>query len=74
MGDLGHPDIAADIWTAVLVPAGTSAEIIEKLYSGVVVTLARPEVIERMDALGYAAVGTSPKESDAELRRDREVG
>lgn len=70
MADIGHPSIAADIWTAVLVPAGTPADIIDHLWRAVVATMAQPETKQRMAGLGYVPVGTPPSECDAEMRSE----
>jgi tripartite-type tricarboxylate transporter receptor subunit TctC len=63
----GYPNIAADIWTAVLVPAGTPKEIVGLLQREIAKVLAAPNVSERMAALGYEAVGNSPEECAAHI-------
>lgn len=70
MADAGYPDIAADIWTAVLVPAGTPTEIVHELYRAIVAIIAQPEMKDRMAALGYAPVGNPPDECAAEIRTE----
>lgn len=68
MAEVGYPDIAADIWTAVLVPAGTSRAIVDLLHGAIVKIVAEPETRKRMAALGYTPVGNRPEECDAEIR------
>jgi tripartite-type tricarboxylate transporter receptor subunit TctC len=58
----GYPDFAADIWTAVLVPAGCPKEIVSLLQREIARVVALPEVRERMAALGYQPVGNTPDE------------
>jgi tripartite-type tricarboxylate transporter receptor subunit TctC len=58
----GYPDFAADIWTAVLVPAGTPKEIVSLLQHEIAKSVAMPETRERMSALGYQPVGNTPDE------------
>jgi tripartite-type tricarboxylate transporter receptor subunit TctC len=58
----GYPDFAADIWTAVLVPAGCPKEIISLLQREIARLMAWPEIRERMAALGYQTVGNMPAE------------
>jgi tripartite-type tricarboxylate transporter receptor subunit TctC len=58
----GYPDFAADIWTAVLVPAGTPKEIVALLQREIARLVAVPEVRERMAALGYQPVGNTSDE------------
>ena len=62
IGEAGYPDIAADIWTAVLVPAGTPKTIVETLQHEIAKLVASPEAKQRMAPLGYRAVANSPGE------------
>jgi tripartite-type tricarboxylate transporter receptor subunit TctC len=70
MAEEGHPGIAADIWTAVLAPAGTPAPVIALLHREIVALLALPDVRQRLVSLGYAPAGTSPAESAAHIRAE----
>lgn len=60
-------------WYAMYAPAKTPAETVARLNKVIVVALQRPEVKERLLALGLYATGTSPEElariqkSDSEL-------
>jgi len=72
MAEAGYPDIAADIWTAVLVPTGTPNEIGTGLYRAIATSIAQPEMRKRMAALGYVPVGNPPDECDAEIRMEIE--
>jgi tripartite-type tricarboxylate transporter receptor subunit TctC len=58
----GYPDFAADIWTAVLAPAGTPKEVIAILQREIARLVALPEIRESMAALGYQPVGNTPDE------------
>ena len=58
----GYPDFAADIWTAVLVPAGTPKNIIAVLQREIARLVTLPEIRQRMAALGYQPVGNTPDE------------
>jgi tripartite-type tricarboxylate transporter receptor subunit TctC len=62
VAEAGYPEIAADIWTAVLVPAGTSKEIVALLQREIARVVGLPETRERMAALGYQPVGNTPDE------------
>ncbi len=70
MAEAGHPDIAADIWTAVLVPTGTPGEIIELLHREIVTLLALPDVKARLTSLGYGALAATPAASAAQMRSE----
>lgn len=70
MADEGFPDIAADIWQAVLVPAGTPSDIVSQLHSAIIMVLGQEAIRERLSALGFVPVGTTPQESELEMRRE----
>ena len=55
IAEAGYPDIAADIWTAVLVPHGTPREIVELLQREIANLIAQPDVKDRMASLGFRA-------------------
>jgi tripartite-type tricarboxylate transporter receptor subunit TctC len=63
----GYPDIAADIWTAVLVPAGTPKEIVALLQEEIAKLLAVPAVRDRMASMGYQPIGNTPAECAAHI-------
>ena len=63
----GYPDIAADIWTAVLVPAGTPADIVGLLQREIAQLLKVPEVRDRMASMGYQPVGNTSAECAAHI-------
>jgi tripartite-type tricarboxylate transporter receptor subunit TctC len=62
IAEAGYPEFAADIWTAVLVPAGTPKTIVETLQHEIAKVVASPEAKQRMAALGYRPVANSPDE------------
>lgn len=70
MAEAGYPSIAADIWTAVLVPAGTPGEIVAGLYRAIATIIAQPQMRERLAGLGYVPVGNPPEQCDAEIRKE----
>jgi tripartite-type tricarboxylate transporter receptor subunit TctC len=63
----GYPDIAADIWSAVLVPAGTPKDIVALLQGEIAKVIKLPAVRERMASLGYQPVGSTPEECSAQI-------
>lgn len=58
----GYPGIAADIWTAVLVPAGTPKDIAALLQREIAKLVAVPDVKTKMAGLGYIPVANTPDE------------
>jgi len=65
MAEAGFPEVEGATWTAVVVPAGTSKEIIAKLHGFTVEALAKPDVKEKLAAIAYVPIGNSPEECAA---------
>lgn len=55
-------------WFGLVAPAGTPSDIITRLHAETVKTLKDPTVLERLDKLGFEAVGNSPAEFAAYVR------
>jgi len=73
MAEAGYPEIEGDGWVGILVPAGTSAEIIVILYRESAKILAQPDMKERLAALGYDLVASTPKEFAARIAAEIEM-
>jgi tripartite-type tricarboxylate transporter receptor subunit TctC len=58
------------VWWAFFAPAGTPAAVCERIASESRAALKFPDVLARLDQLALTAVGSSPAELDAELKRD----
>lgn len=70
MMESGHPDISADIWTAVLAPAGTPITILDRLHQEIVSLLGTPDVGARFLSMGYQLSGTSPADTEQHFRAE----
>jgi tripartite-type tricarboxylate transporter receptor subunit TctC len=73
MAEAGYSEIEGDGWVGILVPAGTPAEIIAILYRESAKILAQPDVKERLAALGYDLVASTPKEFAARIAAEIEM-
>lgn len=71
--EAGYPDIQGDSWVALLVPAGTPREIIDALQREIARIIALPDVKERLPALGFEAVGSTPEEFAARIKLETET-
>lgn len=60
------------VWWGLVGPAGMSATIVAQLSSDFVAALKAPAVRDRLNTLGAAPIGSSPKEFDAVIRADYE--
>ena len=64
----GAPDQESDIILGVLVPGGTPPEIVERLHREIVEIVAMPDVRERLAALGFTPIASTPAEFAARIR------
>jgi tripartite-type tricarboxylate transporter receptor subunit TctC len=62
LAEAGARDQESDIILGLLVPAGTPQAIIERLNRAIVAIVAMPEVRERLAALGFEPIASSPGE------------
>ena len=72
IAEAGLPGYEAVQWYGVLAPAGTSADIITRLHTGVVRAVQNPEVRKRLMSDGAEPVGSSPAEFAAYIRAETE--
>jgi tripartite-type tricarboxylate transporter receptor subunit TctC len=68
----GIPEFEAGSWYGVLAPAGTPRELIMRLHAETVQMLALPDIRQKLAAEGAEAIGNSPEEFAAQIRRDIE--
>ena len=57
--EAGYPALNLPGWGGLFLPAGTPAPLIAKLNAEVVKALAAPDMIARIDAMGFVTVGNS---------------
>jgi tripartite-type tricarboxylate transporter receptor subunit TctC len=62
MAEAGLPDFEALAWFGLLAPAGTPAPVVDRLNREVTGILKRPEISERLSAMGALVVGNTPAE------------
>jgi tripartite-type tricarboxylate transporter receptor subunit TctC len=60
-------DLVADAWYGMWLPAGTPPEFVRRLSAAVVSVLAKPEVKDRLLAIGLIPVGSTPEALTQEL-------
>jgi tripartite-type tricarboxylate transporter receptor subunit TctC len=70
MAEAGYPSIEGDSWVGVLVPHGTSREIIDLVQREVARIIAEPAMKARLGELGYDLVGSTPEEFDARIKSE----
>src|ERR1700704_6498600 len=60
------------VWWGLLGPAGMPAHVVAQLSRDFIAALKAPAVKDRLNTLGAAPIGSSPKEFDAVIRADYE--
>jgi tripartite-type tricarboxylate transporter receptor subunit TctC len=68
----GYPDLDGDGWVGVLVPAGTSSDIINLLQGEIVKIVSLPDMKERLSVLGFEPVGSTPDEFASQMKVEME--
>jgi len=67
------PGFDSSVWMGVFAPAGTSAETVQQLNREITQIMGKPEVRERLAAVGLDAATNSPAELAATIRRETEL-
>ncbi|HMF27023.1 MAG TPA: tripartite tricarboxylate transporter substrate binding protein [Pseudolabrys sp.] len=70
MGEAGLPDQESDTMQGVLVPAGTPQPIIALLHREIGKAMAEPEVVQKLETLGFEAIASTPEQFSARIRAD----
>ena len=65
MAEADFPEVEGSTWTAIVAPAGTPKEIIAELNRLIVGSLAQAEVKDKLAAMAYVPIGSSPQECSA---------
>ena len=71
--ELGYKDFEPYGWFGALAPAGVPADIAAKLGAEIAKIIHLPEVQSRLEDMGLQAVGSTPAEFAATIRRDHPV-
>lgn len=61
MDEAGVPNQEGDTPEAIFAPAGTPREIVDLLYRATLDALKSPDVIEKLEAIGFEPVGNAPE-------------
>src|ERR1700752_4129655 len=70
MAESGFPGFEAVPWFGLLAPVGTPKDVLEKLHTETVKTLALPEVRKKFDELGLEPIGNTPAEFTAIIKKE----
>jgi tripartite-type tricarboxylate transporter receptor subunit TctC len=70
VAESGLPGFEVSVWFAVLAPAATPREIVERLNGILVKALQSPDVRERLSTQGAEPIGGTPADFTAVMKRD----
>ena len=70
IAEAGLAGFDAPAWNGVLVPARTPRPVIAQLHAEIVKDLKLPDVLERITALGFEPVGSTPEEFGVFLKAE----
>ena len=73
MAESGVPDQESELIIGVLVPAATPKPIVDQLQRQIARIVAVPDVKERLDALGFAPVASTPEAYATQIKADIET-
>ncbi len=73
MAESGVSDQESELIIGVLVPAATPKPIVDQLQRQIARIVALPDVKERLDALGFAPVASTPEAYAAQIKADIET-
>jgi tripartite-type tricarboxylate transporter receptor subunit TctC len=73
IAEQGYPGFEAVVWWAVLAPAGTPPEIVEKINAALKTSLSHPDVGRRLAVIDGVVRVSTPKEFDTFLRSEIET-
>jgi tripartite-type tricarboxylate transporter receptor subunit TctC len=68
--ELGYPDIQEYTWVGLFAPAGTPAEIVQKLNAAVNAAIRLPDIRERLESLTLEAKGGTPQQFTEYVRQE----
>jgi tripartite-type tricarboxylate transporter receptor subunit TctC len=70
LAEAGAPNQESEIILGMLVPAATPAAIVDRLHREIVKIVAMADVRERLTALGFEPIASTPKEFAERIRQE----
>jgi len=70
ISEQGFPGVEATAWYGVLAPAGTPKPVVTRLHADLVKVLRQPDVVQKLDGLGFEIAGSTPGEFAAYIRSE----
>ncbi|MGH8640629.1 MAG: Bug family tripartite tricarboxylate transporter substrate binding protein [Burkholderiales bacterium] len=70
IAEQGFPGVEATAWYGVLAPAATPKPVVVRLHGELVKVFKSADVVQRLDALGFEMVGSTPEQFGAYIRSE----
>ena len=70
IAESGYPGFASDAWNGVLVPIATPKAIVTRLNAEINAVLKMPDVVQKMNAMGFDLVGGTPEDFGNLIKAD----
>jgi tripartite-type tricarboxylate transporter receptor subunit TctC len=70
IAEQGFPGVEVTAWYGVLAPAGTPKPIVTRLHAELVKILMQPDVVQRLDGLGFEIVASTPEQFGAYIKSE----
>jgi tripartite-type tricarboxylate transporter receptor subunit TctC len=70
IAEAGYPAFVSLAWNGVLVPAGTPRPVVTRLNAEINAILKDPEVVKKLNAVGFELVGGTPEEFGAVIKNE----
>jgi tripartite-type tricarboxylate transporter receptor subunit TctC len=72
IAEAGYPGLDGDGWVGILVPAGTPQAIVSLLNREIVKAIMQPDISERLAAIGFGQVASTPEAFAGQMRVESE--
>ncbi len=73
VAEQGYPGFRTDTWNGVVAPAGTPAEVVERIAREIAAGCRDADFVARLDKIGVDAVCSSPAQFARAIRQDLEL-
>ena len=70
IAEVGFPGYESGQWYGILVPVKTPKEIVTTIQGHLISVLKLPDVVKRLNDLGYIIIGDRPEEFSAHMKSE----
>jgi tripartite-type tricarboxylate transporter receptor subunit TctC len=70
IAEAGYPNFELQGWNGLMLPAGTPPAIVARLNTEINAILKRPDVVQKMQGLGFELIGGTPEQFGELIRAD----